>query len=107
MTPNELFQNQSPEFVLTVIALQVLFMLAAVLTALDSQERGNTRTVSVLWFFGVAVFPPVVLVYLYFRSRRALVSEKQEPRQMERTCPYCKGRAGMDKRICPQCGRLL
>lgn len=103
---NQAFGNGSPEAMALLFALSIAVSLIAVLVALDSHERGNPKTTSILWFFAIQLFVPVALIYLYARNRKHVKRpEKQAVEALN--CPYCNEPYNKGDRMCSRCGRIL
>ena len=99
------------------LVVGAVIMLAALLTALDAHDRGIRKESVILWFFAIAIFPPVILIYVVLRNiaaRKRFVNvfpptplAPQEQPEETSTCPYCGSNIHPLDRICPSCGRLL
>jgi hypothetical protein len=111
MNPETLLQGMAPSAIALQIGMALLILLAAVMTALDSRDRGARKEASVLWFFAIVIFPPVAIFYLMFRMRPIIRIRKTnsfpESQAEEKKCVYCGSGIKPGIRICPNCGRLL
>jgi len=111
MNPETLLQGMAPSAVALQIGMALLILLAAVMTALDSRERGARKEAAILWFFAIVIFAPVAIFYLLFRMRPVIQIRKTNsspnPPKEEKKCSYCGSGLEPGTRICPNCGRLL
>ncbi len=103
---NQQLLNGSPEVMMILFVLSIAVSLIAVLVALDSQDRGKSKTHSILWFFAIQLFAPAALVYLAVRNRGK--AQARNAKAIETfNCPYCNAPYHEGDRMCSQCGRIL
>ena len=132
MDTTKLLKGIPPQTLLLFFIFQSIVIIAAVLVALDARERGAKKEGSVLWAFMIMMFPPIVFIYLIFRTLRARLSlpggwsngppgsrpnglpnKTPDLSNLKRTptpdqnCPYCGGALGAGDRLCKRCGKLL
>ena len=124
MDTTKLLKSIPPQTLILFFIFQSIVIIAAVLVALDARERGGKKEGSVFWAFMIMMFPPIVFIYLIFRTLRArlipsgglpnglpnrtldLSNLKRTPAK-DQNCPYCGDALGAGDRICKRCGKLL
>jgi len=98
--------------------------LAAILVAFDARERGMPKFTAIAWFFGIQLFPPAILIYLFMRWMESRLLNGMRPpgtppqdfkgfnppekeQSTHKYCPYCAAPLNGNEKICHGCGRLL
>lgn len=113
MLPQEMANlPQSSLALLFIFSLGI--SLASVLVALDARDRGRNKSVCVMWFFAIIIFPPALFGYLISRNISIAVTpsasfKKAAKEEIPYTaeCPYCGETGDAGAKICSACGRLL
>jgi len=109
-----------------LILISVISSLAGILVAFDARERGMSKFTAIAWFFGIQLFPPIVIMYLFMRWLESrLLSGMRPPgvppppsgstgaqppessQSSHKYCPYCAAPLSGNEKICQGCGRLL
>jgi len=113
LSAGDAFSLSSGQFVLFSI-LGLFVALAGILVAFDAYDRGVKKVTCILWFFSIQLFPPVILLYFFFRpggmakqgrGGGRITGENKSPEEV--ICPYCGNSLNEKDRICSKCGRLL
>ena len=82
-------------------------MLGAVFVAIDARDNGARKEICIAWYFGILIFPPVVLVYVFMKMWKFKTFVDKEVKPATKKCGYCGATVSCMDKICPGCGRLF